>query len=58
MVLITYADIITFSFMHLNVLIILLHVLLYLTILFKTIHVRKIFLCLRVACTETLWPSL
>lgn len=57
MVLITYADIITFSFMHLNVLIILL--LLYLTILFnKTIHVRKIFLCLRVACTETLWPSL
>lgn len=56
MVLITYADIITFSFMHLNVLIILL--LLYLTILFKTIHVRQIFLCLRVACTETLWPSL
>lgn len=56
MVLITYADIITFSFMHLNVLIILL--LLYLTILFKTIHVRKIFLWLHVACTETLWPSL
>lgn len=57
MVLITYYDIITFSFMHLNVLIYML-LLLYLTILFKTIHVRKIFLCLRVACTETLWPSL
>lgn len=57
MVLITYSDIITFSFMHLNVLIYIL-LLLYLTILFKTIHVRIIFLCLRVACTETLWPSL